>query len=114
MLRAIQPRAVRLHSIEEQDVLPITPVGVHNYRNWIARFECGLIPSLIGHEAGARSLDVPSSYRRRICSVGPHDDDDVAVRILPPILLYDAAIGNIFGHIEHRARMMSEARTWRS
>ena len=92
MLRAIQPRAVRLHRIEEQDVLRAIPAGVRNHRNQITRFERLLIPSLIDHEAGARSLDIPRSYGGKVCRVSPNDDDDVAVRVLPPILLYDASI----------------------
>ncbi len=57
MLRAIQPLAVRLHSIEEQDVLGAIPAGVRNHRNQIARLESLPIPSLTDHEADARRLD---------------------------------------------------------
>jgi hypothetical protein len=108
MLRAIQSRAVRLHGIEEQDILGAIPAGVRNYRNQITRLERFLIPSLTDHEAGARGLDIPCSYRGRVCRVRPHCYDDVAVRVLPAILLYDASIGNVLAHIKHRARMMSE------
>ena len=114
MLRAIQPRAVRLDCIEEQNALGAIPAGVRNYRNPVARFAGHPIPSPTGHEADARSLDIPRSDRGRVRRVTPNRDDDVAVRVLPPILLYDASIRNILGHIEHRARMMSERRTSRS
>jgi hypothetical protein len=114
MLCAIQPRAVSLHSIEEQGVLRTMPAGVRNYRNQITRFERLRIPSLTDHEAGARSLEIPRSNRGRVWRVSPNDDDDVAVGVLPPVLLYDASIRNILGHIEHRARMMGEGWTGRS
>src|ERR1700730_5762434 len=114
MLCAIQPRAVSLHSIEEQSVLRTMPAGVRNYRNWITRFERLRIPSLTDHEAGARSLDIPRPHHGRVCRVSPNDDDDMAVWVLPPVLLYDASIGNILGHIKHRARMMGAGWTSRS
>jgi hypothetical protein len=114
MLRAIQPRAVCLDCIEEQNDLGAIPARMCNYRNQVARFVRHPIPSPTDHKADARSLDIPRSDRGRVCRVTPNRDDDVAVRVLPPILFYDASIRNIFGHIEHRARMMSEGRTGRS
>src|SRR5215472_15944814 len=48
-----------------------------------------------------------------VVPLGPNGDDDVAVRILPSVLLRNASIRNILGHIEHRARVMSEVRTRR-
>lgn len=114
VLCAIQPRTVSLHSIEEQGGLRTIPAGVRNHRNQITWFERLRIPSHALHETGARSLDIPRSNLGRVCRVSANDDDDVAVRVLPPILLYDAQIRNILGHIEHRARMMSEGWTSRS
>lgn len=111
MLRAIQPLAVRLHCIEKQDEFGAIPAGMRNYRNRITWFECVPIPTFRDHEVDARSLDIPRSYRGRVGRVSPNDDDNMGVRVLPPILLYDASIRNIPGHIEHRARMMSEGRT---
>ena len=111
MLRAIQPRAVRLDYIEEQDALGAIPAWVRNYRNPVARFVRHPIPSPTDHETDARSLDIPRSDRGRVRRVTPNRDDDVAVRVLPPIFLYDASIRNILGHVEHRARMVSESRT---
>ena len=111
MLRAIQPRAVRLYRIEEQDVMRAILVGVCHYRNLITRLERVPFPSLTDHDADARSLDIPSSYRRAVGRVCSDDDDDMTVRVLPPVLLHDASIRNILSHIEHRARMMSESRT---
>ena len=114
MLRAIQPRAVRLDCIEEQDKVRAISTGVRNYRDPVARFVGHPVPSPTGHEADARSLDIPRSDRGRVRRVTPNRDDDVAVRVLPQILLDDASIRHILGHIEHRARMMSEGRTSRS
>ena len=110
MLRAIQPRAVRLDCIEEQNDLRAIPVRVRNDRDWVARFVRHPSPSPADHDADARRLDIPRSHRGGVCSVAPNRDDNLAVRVLPPILLYDASIRNIPGHIEHRARMMSERR----
>ena len=114
MLRAIQPRAVRFDCIEEQNEPGAILARVRNYRNWVPRFERHRGPSPTDHEADARSLDIPCSDRGRVRSITPNRDDDVAMRVLPPILLYDAAIRNIPVHIELRARMMGEARTSRS
>ena len=111
MLCAIQPRAVRLYRIEEQDVHSAIPAGVRYYRNPITRRKRVPLPSLTDHDADARSLNVPGAYRRPVGRVCSNDDDDVAVRVLPPVLLYDASIRNILSHIKHCARMMSESRT---
>jgi hypothetical protein len=110
MFRAIQPRAVRFDRIEEQNEPGATPARVRNYRYPVARFVRLPIPSPTDHESDARSLDIPRSDRRRVRCVTPNRDDDVAVWILPLILLYDTSIGNILGYIEHRARMVSESR----
>jgi len=114
MLRTIQARAVRLDCIEEQEDLGAIPARMRNYCNRVARFVRRPIPSPTDHKANARSLDIPRSDRRSVCGIAPNRDDDVAVRILPPILIDDASIRNIPGHIEHRARMMSERRSGRS
>ena len=114
MLRAIQPRTVRLDCVEEQNARGAIPAGVRNYRDPVARFIGHPIPPPTDHDADARSLDIPRSDRGRVRRFTPNRDDDVAVRVLPPILLYDASIRDILGHIEHRARMMSEGRTSRS
>ena len=111
MLCAIQPRAVRLYCIEEQDVLSAIPAGVRYYRNPITRLKRVPIPSLTDHEANARSLDIPGAYRRTVGRVISDDDDDMAVRVLPFVLLYDASIHDILSHIKHCARMMSVRRT---
>ena len=111
MLRAIQPLAVRLDCVEEQNELGAIAAGVRNYRNPVARFIGHPIPSPTDHEADARSFDIPRSDRGRVRRVTPNRDDDVAVRVLPPILRHEASIRHIFGHIEHRSRMMSESRT---
>ena len=108
MLRAIQPRAVFLDYIEKQNEPGAIRARVCNYGNRVSRLVCRRTPSSAEHEADARSLYVPRSDRGRVCCVTPNRDHDVTVRVLPPILLYDAAIRNILGHIEHRARMMSE------
>ena len=114
MLRAIQPRAIRFDCIEKQNAPGAIPAWVHNYRNRVARFVRQPIPSPTDHEADARSLDIPRSDRGRVRRVTPNPDDDVAVRVLPPILPHYASIRNIPGHIEHRARMMREGRTSRT
>jgi hypothetical protein len=113
MLRAIQPRSVRLDCIEEQNALGAIPAGVGDDRNPVARPIGGPIPSSTEHEADARSLDIPRSDRGRV-RVTPNRDHDMAVRVLPPILLHDPSIRHILGHIERCARMMSEGRTSRS
>src|SRR6185436_17668882 len=66
------------------------------------------------HEVDARSLDILCSDRGRVRRVTVNRNDDLAVRVLPAILLYDASIRNVLGHVEHRARMMSGARTSRA
>ena len=53
MLRAIQPRAVRLDRIEEQNARGAIPAGVRNYRNPVARFIGHPIPPLTNHDADA-------------------------------------------------------------
>lgn len=113
MLGPIQPRAIRLYCIEQQSTLGAILHWVRNYRNWVARFVRDAIPALTDHDVNARSLDVPRSDSGRVLRVIPNRDDDVAVWVLPPILLYDASIGNILGHIEHRAGMMGEGGTRR-
>ena len=110
MLRAIQSPTVCLHSVEEQYFLRATPTRVHNYRDHITRFEGLPIPSLTDHDADTRSLDIPCAYRGRVFRISPNDDDDVAMRVLPPILLNYSSKRHILGHIEHRARMMREGR----
>jgi len=50
MLRTIQPRAVRLDCIEEQNDLGTIGARVRNYRNRIARFVRHPIPSLTDHD----------------------------------------------------------------
>ena len=111
MLRAIQPRAVRLDCIEEQKDSGAVPARVRNYRNQVPRFVRQTIPSLTDHEADARSLDIPRSDCGSVRGVAPNGDDDVAMRVLPSILFDDASIGTIPGYIEHRARMMGERRS---
>ena len=111
MLCAIQPCTVRFYRIEEQDVPGALAAGMRYYRNPITRLKRVPIPSLTDHEANARSLDIPGAYRRTVGRVISDDDDDMAVRVLPFVLLYDASIRNVLGHIEHRAGMMSESRT---
>ena len=110
MLRAIQPRAIGLYRIKEKDVPGAVSAGMRYYRNPITRLKRVPIPSLTDHEADARSLDIPGSYRRLVRRVCSDDDDDVAVRVLPPVLLYYTSIRNILSHVEHRTRMMSESR----
>src|SRR5215471_4381917 len=87
MLCAVQPRAVRLDCIEEQNAPGAVAAGVRHYRDRVARFIGCPSPSPTDHEVDARSLDVPR--------VVPNRDDDVAVRVLPPILLDDASIRHI-------------------
>ena len=108
MFRTIQARAVPLDRIEKQNEPRPVLVWVRNYRNPITRFVRPAIPSSSDHEADGRSLDIPRSDRGRVRRVTPNRDDDVAVRVLPPILLYNTSKRHIPGHIEHRARMMSE------
>ena len=114
MLRTIQARAVRLDCVEEQEDLGAIPARMRNYCNQVARFVRRPIPSLTEHKANARSLDIPPSDRRSVGGIAPNRDDNVAVRVLPPILIDDASIRNILRDIEHRARMMSERRSGRS
>ena len=111
MLRAIQPRTIRSDRIEEQDVLRAIPIRVRYYRNPIARLKRVPFPTLTDHEADARSLDIPGSYRGLVSRGWSDNDDDVAVRVLPSVFLYDAPVRDILRHIEHRARMMRESRT---
>ena len=114
MSRAIQPLAVRSDCIKEQNELGAIPAGMRDYRNPVARFERPPIPPPARHEVDARGLDIPRSDSGGVRRITANRDDDVAVRILPPILLYDASIRNIPRHVEHRARVMSEGRTSRS
>jgi hypothetical protein len=53
MFRPIQPPAVWLYSIEEQDFPRANFAGVSNYGNEIAHFERVPIPSLTYHETRA-------------------------------------------------------------
>src|SRR5690349_23632645 len=100
MLRAIQPRAVRLDRIEEQNGPGAIPAGVYNDGDRVAWFVRQPVPSPTDHEVDARSLDIPRSDRGRVPRIAPNRDDDVAVRVLPPILFHDASIRNVPGHIE--------------
>ncbi len=113
MLSAIQPRAIRLYRIEQQRALGTILHRVRNHRNWVARLVRQPIPALTDHEVDARSLDIPRSGSGGVLRVRSNRDDDVAVRVLPAILLHDALIRNVLGHIEHRAGMVGEARTSR-
>ncbi len=114
MLRAIQPRAICLYRIEEQNARGAILAGVPNYRDPVTRLIGLPIPPPTDHDVDAGSLDIPRSDRRVIRRPTPNRDDDVAVRVLPSILLDDASICDILGYIEHCARMVSEARTSRS
>jgi hypothetical protein len=113
MLGAIQPRAIRLYRVEQQSALGAILLWVRNDSNRVARFVRRPSPALTEHDADARSLDIPGSDSGRVLRVSPNRDDDVAVRVLPQILLHDAAVRNISGYIEHRAGMMGERRTSR-
>ena len=92
MSRTIQPRAVRLDCIEEQNNLGAIGARVRNYRNRITRFVRHPIPSPTDHDGNARNLDIPRSDRGRVLHVAPNRDDNAAVRVLPPILLYEASM----------------------
>src|ERR1700733_3631408 len=107
MLGAIQPRAIRPNRIEQQCTLGTILHWVRYYRNWVTRLVRRLIPALADHDVYARSLDIPRSDRGGVRRVRANREDDVAVWVLQLILLHDASIGNILGHIEHRAGMMS-------
>ena len=113
MLGAIQPRAIRLNRIEQQSTLGAILHWVRNYCNWVARLVRHPIPALTDHDVDARSLDIPRSDSGGVLRVRADRDDDVAVWVLPLILLYDTPIRNILGHIEHRTGMMGEGRTSR-
>src|ERR1700728_7567 len=107
MLGAIQPRAIRPNRIEQQRTLGTILHWVRYHCDWVARLVRHLIPALADHDVDARSLDIPRSDRRGVLCFGTNRDDDMAVWILQLILLHDASIGNILGHVEHRAGMMS-------
>src|SRR5271155_5207656 len=111
MLGAIQPCAIRLNRIEQQSALGTILHWVRNNCNWVALLIGHAIPALTDHDVYARSLDIPRPNSGSVLGVRVNRDDDVAVRVLQPILLYDALVGNILGHIEHRAGMMGEGRT---
>jgi len=108
MSSAIQPRAVWLDCIEQQSTLGAILHWVRHYRNWVARFVRRRIPTLTDHDVDARSLDIPRSYSRGVLRVSANRDDDLAVGVLPAILLHDTRIGCILSHIKHRAGMMGE------
>lgn len=109
MLRAVQPCAVRLDGIEEQNVCGAIFTGVRDYRNAVARFISHAIPPFTDHDADARGFDIPRADRGRVCRVAPNYDDDAAMGVLPVILLYNGSVRDILGHVEHRAGMMSES-----
>jgi len=113
MLGAIQPSAIWLDCIEQQSTLGAILHGVRHYRNWVARFVRHPIPTLTDHDVDARSLDIPRSDSGGVLRVRANRDDDPAVWVLPPILLYDSRKRNVLAHIEHRAGMMGEGRTSR-
>jgi hypothetical protein len=108
MLGAIQPRAIRLNRIEQQSVLGADLHWVRYYCNGVARLVRHRIPALTDHDVDARSLDIPRPDGGGVVCVGTNRDDDVAVWVLQLILVYNAPIGNILGHIELRAGMMGE------
>src|SRR5580658_8346773 len=110
MIRAIHPRAVRLYRIEKQDLPGSVPARMRYDRDPIAQCKRSPTPSLTDHDADARGFDIPGAYGGRVGGVRSYGDDDVAVRVLPLVLLDEASIGNIFRHIEHRAGVMSERR----
>ena len=110
MLGAIQPRAIRPNRVEQQRTLGAILHWVRYYSNWVARLVRRLIPALVDHDADARSLDIPCSDGGGVLRARADRDDDVAVRVLQPILVHDADIREILRDIEHRAGMMGKGR----
>jgi len=113
MRRAVEPGPVRLDRVEEQHEVGASHIRMSHHRNWIARLVRPRSPPAGGHDADSRSLDGPCPHRGRIRRAGLDSDDDVAVGVLPPVLLHDSPIRNVPAHVEHRAGMVGERRSRR-
>jgi len=110
MRRAVEPRPVSLDRVEEQHEVGAIHIRMSHHRNRIARLVRPRSPPAGGHDADSRGLDGPCPHRGPIRRAGPDSDDDVAVGVLPPVLLHDSPIRNVLAHIEHRAGMVGERR----
>ena len=113
MHRAVESCPVSLDRVEEQHKSGAIHTRMSHHRNPIARLERPRSPPAGGHDADRRGLDGPYSHRGPIRRAGPDSDDDVAVGVLPPVLLHDSSIRNVLAHVEHRAGMVGERRSRR-
>src|SRR3954470_12393754 len=113
MRRAVEPCAVTLNRVEEQHEVGASLIRMSHHRNRLAKLVRPRSPPAGGHDADSRGLDGPCPHRGLIHRAGPDSDDDVAVGILPPVLLHDAAIRNVLAYVEHRAGMVGERRSRR-
>jgi len=111
MRRPIQPRSVSFDRVEEQHHFRAIRVGMRDHGNGIAGPVCLRRPPHVGHEADSRGLYYPGADGRRIRRASANGDDDLAMRVLPPVLLDDSPIRGVLGHVEHRAGMVSRGRT---
>jgi hypothetical protein len=111
MRGAIQPRSVSLDGVEEQHNGGAVHVWVSHHRNRVARLVRLRSPPPGGHDVNSGGLDSPRPHRRRVRRPSPNGDDDVAVWVLPPVVLYDSPICDVLAHVEHRAGMVGECRT---
>ena len=113
MRRAVEPCPVSLDRVEEQHEVGAIHIRMSHHRNRIARLVRPRSPPAGGHEADSRGLDSPCAHRGPIRRAGPDSDDDVAVGVLPPVLLHDSPIRNVLADVEHRAGMVGERRSRR-
>jgi len=110
MRRAVESCPVSLDRVEEQHKIGAIHTRMRHHRNRIARLVRRRSPPAGGHDADSRGLDCPYSHRGPIRRAGRDSDDDVAVGVLPPVLLHDSPIRNVLAHVEHRAGMVGEHR----
>jgi len=110
MRRAIQARSISLDCIEQQHGAGTIPVWMSDHGKriaWLVRLRS---PPHGTHDVDIGGLDRPCSDRGRIRRASPNRDHDVAMWVLPSVVLHNSPIRQVLAHVEHCAGMMGEGR----
>src|SRR5262245_61899231 len=108
MRRAVEPCPISRDRVEEQHDVGASLIRMGHHRNRIAEVVGPWSPPAGGHDADSRGLDGPYPHRGLIRRAGPHPDDDMAVGVLPPVVVHDSPKRDVLAHVEHRVGMVRE------